>query len=151
MAARYSGSYAALTLAWSSAWRCASQNSLPSRMRLSVTNIGRYSYQGLAFSAGRSIASMMAGWLFAARKQLAQPSFLIESVVGYLVYEFLDLRAVDVDRERRHSRHAGHAQEQEYGFPRMLGVHHDPMSLRCECSDMRMPKPASRVTMEVPP
>ena len=29
--------------------------------------------------------------------------------------------------------------------------HQDPISLRCECSDMRMPKPASSVTIEVPP
>ena len=28
---------------------------------------------------------------------------------------------------------------------------HDPMSLRCECSDISMPKPASNVTMDVPP
>ena len=27
----------------------------------------------------------------------------------------------------------------------------DPMSLRCECSDINMPKPANSVTMEVPP
>src|SRR5277367_6030996 len=53
-------------LAWSSAWRCASQKSVPSRMRLSVRKIGRYSDQGLDLSAGRSIASMMAGWLCAA-------------------------------------------------------------------------------------
>jgi hypothetical protein len=25
------------------------------------------------------------------------------------------------------------------------------MSLRCECSDIKMPKPANRVTIEVPP
>jgi hypothetical protein len=27
----------------------------------------------------------------------------------------------------------------------------EPMSLRCECSDIKMPKPANRVTIEVPP
>ena len=27
----------------------------------------------------------------------------------------------------------------------------DPMSLRCECSDINMPKPAKRVTIDVPP
>lgn len=32
--------------------------------------MGRYSNQGLAFSAGRSIASMMAGWLRAAFSSL---------------------------------------------------------------------------------
>ena len=40
-------------LARSSSCRCASQNSVPSRMRRSVKKIGRYSYQSLAFSAGR--------------------------------------------------------------------------------------------------
>ncbi len=29
--------------------------------------------------------------------------------------------------------------------------HYEPMSFRCEYMDIRIPKPASRVTMEVPP
>lgn len=36
-----------------------------------------------------------------------------------------------------------------YGVPRTHAQ--EPMSLRCECSAMSMPKPANKVTMEVPP
>src|SRR6267154_4497453 len=80
MAARYSGATPLRTLARSSAWRCAIQKSVPSRMRLSLVKIGRYSNHCLAFSAGRSIASMMAGWLCAAFSNLRNCRFLNDEV-----------------------------------------------------------------------
>src|SRR5882762_8750565 len=49
-------------------------------MRLSLVKIGRYSNHGLAFSAGRSIASMMAGWLCAAFSNLRKCLFLNDEV-----------------------------------------------------------------------
>src|SRR5882724_7288277 len=49
-------------------------------MRLSLVKIGRYSNHCLAFSAGRSIASMMAGWLCAAFSNLRNCRFLNDEV-----------------------------------------------------------------------
>src|SRR6202051_2044967 len=80
MAARYSGATPLRMLARSSAWRCATQKSTPSRMRRSLTKIGRYSNHALAFSAGRSIASMMDGWLWAAFSNLRNCRFLNDEV-----------------------------------------------------------------------
>src|ERR1700730_6282420 len=80
MAARYSGATPLRMLARSSAWRCATQKSTPSRTRRSLTKIGRYSNHALAFSAGRSIASMMDGWLWAAFSNLRNCRFLNDEV-----------------------------------------------------------------------
>ena len=49
-------------------------------------------------------------------------------------------------RARRHERDRYGQHEQESTRSR-----YDPTSFRCEYSDMRIPKPASRVTIEVPP
>ncbi len=122
-------------------------------MRRSVRKIGRYSYHGLAFSAGRSIASMMVGWLFAAFSSLRNCRLLIESVLRDLIDEALDVGAVRVERggrarEPRQPEHSGEQRDR----PRASEAHgHEPISLRCECSDIRMPKPANKVTIEVPP
>ena len=66
-------------------------------MRLSVRKIGRYSYHGLAFSAGRSIASMMAGWLCAAFRSLRSWRFL-KAGAGHVRDEVLDVGALAVER-----------------------------------------------------
>ncbi len=64
--------------------------------------------------------------------------------------EIFDIGAFDIERTRgfRARREQGDcaqsSDDEATGFQ-------EPMSLRCECSDIKMPKPANRVTIEVPP
>ncbi len=87
-------------------------------------------------------------------EQLAQRALVEVIAPGHLVDESLHVGAMDVDGERGAGRGEGGA-EQRGGDCGTDGgdecTHQDPISLRWECSDMRMPKPASSVTIDVPP
>src|ERR1700735_1064740 len=89
MAARISGGTPERTLARSSSWRCASQNSVPSRMRRSLRKIGRYSYHGFAFSAGFSMASHNRVLLFGAANPFAHEPLLEPVLIRHLFDERL--------------------------------------------------------------
>ena len=52
---------------------------------------------------------------------------------------------VDVERARRAARQAQHGNRIKESFP------HFASSLRCVCTDIRIPKAAMMVTMDVPP
>ncbi len=68
--------------------------------------------------------------------------------------ELLDVGALQVERER--GSREGAEQCECAGMSGDGADFHDadfqePISFRGECSDINMPKPANRVTMEVPP
>jgi len=70
--------------------------------------------------------------------------------------EFFDIAALGIDGGRgldaKCQQRGCAEQELEVKWAAHAGAcSYDPISLRCECSDMRMPKPANKVTMEVPP
>ncbi len=67
-----------------------------------------------------------------------------------MVDELFDVGTFDVERARG-SVEAAEQRGRAHRSGDDVAGYQEPMSLRWECSDINMPKPANRVTIDVPP
>src|SRR6266403_413195 len=89
--------------------------------------------------------------------QQRQHLFLLQLVAcHYIVHERDDLRALEIELRMLHvpvprTRGCGEQQRKDCETDRLTGSHYELTNFLCEYSAIRIPKPASRVTTEVPP